>query len=184
MARLQIHPMRGPGTGWSLLELIVTVAVLGILVAIALPGFQRTLNGLRASSARQVLSSHLAMARLAAIQRSEHIVVCPSHDGRTCSDDRRGWAHGWIIQRAGRDGAPLAGQDAPLYQHRLRYPPNFSIRASEGRSRIHYQPNGRAWGTNLTLQVCMDADLLAEVVVNNSGRVRSERLHRRGGCGP
>lgn len=184
MARSKAPRMRRIGTGWTLLELTVTLAVLGILCAIALPSFRQTLDRQRASSARQVLISHLAMARLAAIQRNEPVLVCPSVDGQTCSGDRNGWAHGWIIQRAGREDAPLGAGGTPLRQHRLDYPPHLTIRSTTGRPHIRYLPDGRALGTNLTLQVCLDADLLAEVTVNNSGRVRSERMHHPGGCTP
>lgn len=182
MACLKAPDVRRISSGLTLLELTITLAVLGLLCVIALPGFRQTLDRQRASTARQVLSSHLALARLAAIQRNESILVCPSIDGLACSGDRHGWARGWIIQRAGKDGVALAAAGAPLRQHRLDYPPSFTIRSTPGRAHVRYMPDGRAWGTNLTLQVCVGAELLAEVVVNNSGRVRSERMQHPGDC--
>ena len=170
--------------GLTLLELVVGLAVVAVLCAIALPGLQPVLDRQRAASARQVVSSHLAFARLAAIQGRHPIRVCASVDGATCSGDANGWATGWIVHRAGRGDGPTTDAGPPLRHHQLRYPPGWTIRSSDGRRHMRFLPDGRAFGTNLTLQVCARGDLMAEIIVNNSGRIRSESVRRSGGCAP
>ncbi len=176
-------PLR-PAAGLTLLELTVTLAVAAVLCAIALPGLQPLLDRQRAASARQLLSSHLAFARLATIQQRQAIRVCASIDGTTCSGDANGWAAGWIVHRTGPDGGPATAEGPALRHHTPGYPPGWTIRSSDGRRHLRFLPDGRAWGTNLTLQICVRGDLMAEVVVNNSGRVRSESVRRPGGCPP
>ncbi|WP_312236345.1 GspH/FimT family pseudopilin [Stenotrophomonas sp.] len=176
------RPRRAPAAGgWTLLEVGIATAVLLILLSVALPATQRLLDRQRAASARHLLSSHLAFARLAAIQRRVDISMCPSIDGVRCSGDAAGWGQGWIIRPTYAD---TAIGDAVLRHQRLHYPRGWEIHSSSGRPHIRYLPDGRAWGTNLQLRICSHGDLRGRVVVNNSGRIRSETLDESGGCTP
>ena len=174
-------PPAVPAGGWTLLEAITAMVVLATLASLALPAGQQLLDRQRAASARHLVSSHLAFARLAAIQRQTEISMCPSSDGVRCSGDPSGWAQGWII-RPTRAGA--ATEDTVLRQQQLDYPPGWHIQSSIGRAHIRYLADGRALGTNLQLKICSGDHLWGKVVVNNSGRIRSERLEQAGGCLP
>lgn len=167
--------------GWTLLQAMVSVMVLAVLCAIALPDFTRMLDRHHASSVRHLLSSDLAFARLSAIQRHGEVGVCPSSDGLVC-DASANWGHGWIVYvvRPGFAGPAAAGD---ILQHQQWRPPSaWRIKTSAARNRVRYLGNGRAYGTNLSLDICRDAHLHGRVVVNNSGRVRSETLDQPGGC--
>ena len=58
------------------MELIVTVAVIGIIAMIAVPGMQQLINGNRLSGAAEQLSAALQLARSEAVRRNAAVVVC------------------------------------------------------------------------------------------------------------
>ncbi len=166
--------------GWSLIETMVALLVLGVACALALPDTRALLDRQRAAGARRMLSTDLAFARLAAIQRHTEVGVCASTDGRHCAGPEA-WADGWIVYVAGRDRAPPAAADILRHQA-WRAPPGWRIVGSAGRSRLRYQGDGRAYGSNLSLRICRHGHLLGRVVVSNAGRVRSEVHDTPGGC--
>ncbi|GAB6195260.1 GspH/FimT family pseudopilin [Lysobacter xanthus] len=164
--------MRRNASGFTLVELVSAVAVLAIVLGLAAPAFGDLLARLRAQSAAAELTATLASARIHAVTRGG-TTICPSQDGRGCSDGSD-WTAGWIAfrgdasDRAPRDPADLFIVHGPL-------PQGVRIRSSAGRTRVRYLATGWASGTNLTLSVCVGSARLTKVVMNNAGRVRSER---------
>jgi type IV fimbrial biogenesis protein FimT len=69
--------------------------------------------------------------------------------------------------------APRAPGDVIVARGPL--PDGVHVVASAGRTRVHYLPTGMASGTNVTLSICVGGDRLEKVVLNNAGRVRTER---------
>lgn len=82
--------------GFTLIELMVSIAVLAILLAIAAPNFR----GMTASSDLRGTSNELittlAQARSEAIKRGGRVTVCMSADGAACIATG-GWEQGWIM---------------------------------------------------------------------------------------
>ncbi|RYE71403.1 MAG: prepilin-type N-terminal cleavage/methylation domain-containing protein, partial [Oxalobacteraceae bacterium] len=75
----------GQHIGFSLVELMVTVAVLAIVAAIAIPSFTGLINSSRlTASANEVLAS-LQMARSEAVRRNQTVIVCPSNNASSCT---------------------------------------------------------------------------------------------------
>lgn len=87
----QIHQ-----TGFSLLELMVTVAVLAITVTIALPSFTSTIQNNRLSTQANQFIAALQLTRSSAISRNQRITLCKSSDGSSCTTNGD-WTQGWII---------------------------------------------------------------------------------------
>ncbi|HDS0922817.1 TPA: GspH/FimT family pseudopilin [Stenotrophomonas maltophilia] len=159
--------------GISLVQLLLAVGILATLAAIAVPPFSDLLDRMRADRVRMQLLSAFAAARSTAITRRHPVSVCASDDGHHCTRD---WSAGWLIYLdPGQDAQPAARQDVLHYQPGPR---NQGINAvgSAGRPALRFAANGRSFGSNLTVAVCVRGRRRAEVRVNNSGRARSHTL--------
>lgn len=73
-----------PG-GFTLLELVITVAVLAIALGIAIPSFQGITNRNRLTSVANEVVAAMQLTRMEAIRRNQRVVMCPSTNGTTCS---------------------------------------------------------------------------------------------------
>ncbi|GAB7528830.1 GspH/FimT family pseudopilin [Pseudomonas sp. 3A(2025)] len=69
--------MRDRAKGFSLVELLITVSVVGILAAIAMPSFTQTVQGNRADTEVGDLQHALNYARLEAINRGVTMRIAP-----------------------------------------------------------------------------------------------------------
>lgn len=71
--------------GFTLLELVITVAVLAIALGIAVPSFQGITNRNRLTSVANEVVAAMQLTRMEAIRRNQRVVMCPSTNGTTCS---------------------------------------------------------------------------------------------------
>lgn len=84
--------------GFTLLEMMMVLVVLGILVALGAPSMAEILRRNALDSMLADLRSSLSFARSEAINRSRLVTVCQSDDGERCtSDDSGNWSNGWIV---------------------------------------------------------------------------------------
>lgn len=161
--------------GFSLIEVVVSLAITAILAGIAMPSFGRFIEHQRTSAAINSLMTHMASARVAAITRNRRAVLCPSTNGSQC-DAGTDWSGGWMLFL---DDDGNRKPDATEEVMRVDLEPtsrHLRVVSTTGRSQLRYLPDGRSAGTNLTISICNhEGELLGAVIVNNMGRPRSER---------
>ena len=78
-------------TGFTLVELLVVIALLAILATIGIPNFGPTIANSRATAAANDLLSALQLARSEAVRLNEPVEMNPI--------DGSNWAVGWTIER-------------------------------------------------------------------------------------
>lgn len=88
---------KGQARGFTLLELMVTLAVASILAVIALPSFRDLLRKNQVSSANNALLADLSYARSEAITRGNIVSICPSADGSSCTASGQAYESGWLV---------------------------------------------------------------------------------------
>jgi type IV fimbrial biogenesis protein FimT len=165
--------MNRKDAGFSLAELAVTLSVLAIILAIALPAFGAMLQGARASSTYHLLMTSLAAARLRAIKDNAPVTVCPSTDGHTCRGDEI-WNDGWILYLdPDREDQPSSAE--AVIQRFDGVDNGLQLRSTADRIRVRFQPTGWSYGHNLSIRLCRGDGFLGSVIVNNAGRPRTER---------
>ncbi|ARZ76352.1 hypothetical protein CCR98_20020 [Stenotrophomonas sp. WZN-1] len=112
-------------SGFTLLELMVTVAVLAILVTVALPSFSAMIARNQIAVAGNDLIAGLQLARHEAIRRNTAVQVCASADGRACSDvDWNRWivrTSSGVVLRSGKIPAVVTVLPQGAFQHGLQF---------------------------------------------------------------
>lgn len=157
--------------GFTLTELMVALAIAGVLAMIGAPAMGSLLARTRDANTEAMVANTLRHARSAAVMRNARVLVCPSRDGRRCNpgDD---WQHGWIVAKdADHDGQPDGG--AAVITAQAAMPAGTRVVTSIGREQITFQPSGSAGGSNVRFTIChANARAGKAVIVANSGRVR------------
>lgn len=83
--------------GFTIVELMITIVVLGIALAFAVPNMQDLIMNNRLTSQLNLLSSNLALARNEAVKQNAIVITCASSDGEDCADAGTAWEGGWMI---------------------------------------------------------------------------------------
>jgi len=175
-----------PPQGFTLVELMVTLSVLAILAAVALPSFQGTIRLNRVSTENNEILGALNLARTEAIKTRAIAELCATPDGIACGAD---WNQGWMVwSDLSRNGTLDAATEVVRYE---RGNPQVSVAANipgvaAGTSAVRYNgrgqpvlPAGVVFPANvITLQplVCeTGAEHLRAIQVARTGQVRTAR---------
>ena len=82
--------------GFTLIELMVVLVIVGVILMVALPGFRNVTLATRLTNYANELVASVYLARGEAIKRNSNIRLCASADGENCATSG-GWAQGWIV---------------------------------------------------------------------------------------
>ncbi len=91
-----LHRCHATHSGFTVVELMVVVAIAAILMAIAVPSFENVITRNRVETIQSQLASALASARTEAATRNAVVSVCGSDGGENCSAGGS-WNDGWIV---------------------------------------------------------------------------------------
>ncbi|WP_147653237.1 GspH/FimT family pseudopilin [Vulcaniibacterium gelatinicum] len=184
--------------GFTLVELMITLAVAAIILALAVPGFQAVINGNRLTAAANELLAALQTARIEAVRYHQRTVLCLSANAHTatpgCAPAGATGLDGWIafVDRD-RDRNYSAGTDTLLRV--TRAPGGIRLLASPAvpaPGRVTFRPDGfapDAAGTGLltaAISVCLPttrpAQNVRRVVIGAGSRMSIESQDGGGAC--
>ncbi|MBK7544080.1 MAG: GspH/FimT family pseudopilin [Candidatus Competibacter sp.] len=86
----------GRNSGFTLIELIVTLALAVIVLTFGVPGFQRAIYNNRLVTVINEFIGALNLARSEAIKRGVRVTLCKSGNGASCASSG-GYEQGWIV---------------------------------------------------------------------------------------
>ncbi len=155
--------------GFSLLELLVTLALVGTLAALASPSMAHLLASSQLTAATNQLLAEMTFARSEAAVRASQIVLCPSIDGDRCTSFSQ-WEQGrMVFLDLNKNRTRDPGESVLLYGPAL--PSALVMHSSRYRPLLRFQPTGFAAGSNLTLTICHPRlEDGRRIIVANSGR--------------
>jgi type IV fimbrial biogenesis protein FimT len=165
------HSLLSRGRGFTLIELMVTIAVAAILLGMAVPAFNSFVQNDRDVSQINSLAESFNYARSEAVKRNSPngIMVCPSSDGLTCTGTP--WSGGWIVlNMTATDPPPLVLQAVPALNGTNTLTP---VGAAAG---ITFLASGLV-SAPLTIGICdkRGAPYARDVEINATGRVASSQ---------
>lgn len=156
--------------GITLMEALVTLAIMGILLALALPSMRAFVIQNRLAAETRLLIAALTLARNEAVKRGRPVLLCRSSNADAAdarcsgavSGDRDGadWGAGWLV---------LAADDRQVLQRQGALDANTQARA--GRSTITYHASGDASGNFTNVVFGHNNEFARTICIAASGRI-------------
>ncbi|MCG6866333.1 MAG: GspH/FimT family pseudopilin [Thiogranum sp.] len=159
--------------GFTLVELIVTLAIAAILMTVAVPSFMTTIKNNRLITDANRLVSSVGLARSEAIKQGRTATVCVSADQATCTGETD-WTLGWMVWVDVNGNAAFdAGEERGFA---AAFPGN-GVTFTSGASQIQFTPQGAATAA-ATLDLCDDraGETGRRINVSNTGRASTTNL--------
>lgn len=164
--------MRQRQQGLTLVELMVTLAVAIILIAVGMPLFTGVAGSNRATTQANNLVAAMKLARSEAVKRRDLVNVCAGN-GAACGG-AGDWATGWFVHSDTNDNGTL---DAPDVLRAWESLADASTVTVTGGASVAFLATGEANGTYTFELNNSDATAGGQrcVTVTNAGQVRSAR---------
>ena len=160
-----------PGAhGYSLLELLLTVALAAMLLTLGLPELSRLVARQKQSVEINALFHAVHLARKESIVRRRVVSLCPTLDAQSCTPGRD-WSGGFLMfENTDRDEPPRVDPGEPILQ---RHRASGALRVAANRHGFTFRAVFKR-ATNGTIVVCDRASRIRPkaLVVSYTGRPR------------
>jgi type IV fimbrial biogenesis protein FimT len=168
---MHIH---GHGTGFTAIELMITLSIAAILLAAGIPSFQAFTSQQQMKAAVAGLQNDLMMGRSEAVHLNARVVTCPGNPADGCTG-RNEWSDGWIV--FADDNADRQRQQTETIVRRGHDLKNIRVRSSAGRTDVRFFPDGSAPGSNGSITFCGRGGpgQARKLVISNLGRIRRDK---------
>lgn len=144
--------------GFTLVELLITLALVAIVANIAVPAFEGLITRNRQQALMEQVETSLNKARTDAILKRRTVEICGSNNGQTCSAN---WASGWLVRTSDNQVLQLT-----------QLPTHDNLRWSGFQQSIRFRDNGSSPTGNGRFYECHKQQVAWQLILNRQGRLR------------
>ena len=168
--------------GFTLIEILVTLAIIGVLAAMAVNSWRQVAATLRLNTHASGFLAHFHLARSEAIKRNGRVVICKSAQAQDC-EKTGGWEQGWIVFHDA-NGNGVRDGDESVIKRGNALPPGWRIVGNQTVSRyLTFNPTGNTILSSGafqagTISMCRESATETDArqfVINAVGRPRIEK---------
>lgn len=160
--------------GFTLVELMVIIAVISILSMLAVPSFKVSMVNNRLIGETTNMTAILNLARAEALRRNDYVSVCPSSNGTSCSGNN--YAIGSVIF-SDPNNSGLSGS-SQIIRVMNQFPNNAD--KGKGINRFTFSPTGAI--NSGTLLICNPGYSSYSIKIGNDGSIQKTKNTGDGGC--
>jgi len=184
------RPPHTQARGFTLLELMITVAIMAILLAIGIPSFTGLMHSNRLTGSTNEFIAGLYTARTEAVKQSHRVTMCKSADGAACIATGT-WDQGWIVFSDINHNATVDAGDALLRASGAAPTGITTAGNAPVANYVSFASDGTAKLTTGafqagTIRVCIASNSVKEnardIVLSASGRFITEKKSLNGTC--
>jgi type IV fimbrial biogenesis protein FimT len=167
--------------GFTLMELMVVLAIVGVIMGLAVPNFGLYIRNSRLTGAANDLLSSITLARTEAIKRQVPVAVCATSDPNVAVPNCNGGPFtAWVVWvDADNDWVPDNNVNEPVLDRHPLLDASLTVH-SDNNGRLKYLLTGFAapvsGGITPTANIAMCDDRGTEVTVNGLSAARAIRI--------
>jgi len=159
--------------GFTLIEILVAMAIVIALSSIALPSFADLLIKIRVDNEISSLNRLIFVARNTAINNSKNVTLCPLDDENTCNNSWNKVLSVFVDSNNNKIFEPLEGET--LISVKSAIVDNDKLQYGKKRIGLTYSATGHlsGWGQNATFKYCPKGHekFSRGIVIAVSGRI-------------
>jgi type IV fimbrial biogenesis protein FimT len=166
--------------GFSLIELMVGVAILGILAALAAPSFSESIKRYRINAIREDLGASMQLARVEAIRRGIPVVLIRELNSASCSAellDSDTWSCGWRIVVDANSNGTISTTERNSAMQTSTMPAGYSLMHPGLGNQMIFGIWGQATGVGqrfvITPPEGVSGSSTTTLCINSGGRIRT-----------
>lgn len=154
--------------GFTLVELMVTIAIAAIILTIGVPSFRSLIDNQRITTVTNDLFSAIKLARSEALSRGEQVEITPL--------DGEDWTNGWAvyIDNDGTDGLSMTSDEILFSSDSV--PDGIAISENFSGTDVVFRGTGRLRTGAGTFTLSQHGEQRRSVVLNLIGRPKTKNL--------
>ncbi|WP_027966166.1 GspH/FimT family pseudopilin [Halomonas halocynthiae] len=157
-----VYPAPHVVSGFTLVELLVTLSVLAMLAVVGVPAWQGLVETHRISADVRSVQQALLYARNQAVTRGQEVSVCAAGGGAHVCGEKHDWKQGWVV---------FSGDDESVGTV-LRVGERLGAHSvTAGRAKAVFNARGEARGSNGSWHFCAGG-AGRSLILSSSGRLR------------
>lgn len=158
--------------GFTLIEMMITLAISAVLLGLGVPAFQNLIIKSRIGTQVNDLVVDLALARSEALKRGTKVSVCTSTNGTSCTTSS--WTAGRLVFTDTGTAGEIDGTDTVLrVAGALKGGTNLVSSPAAIANYIQYMPTGEV-ASNGSLTLCKAGFAGRVISIGKTGRVSSQ----------